>query len=150
MVKNLIVGIVAVAVTIGSTFATLWFNRAGAEKKDVAEKYEHLKLDAVSVPILRRGKVEGYVLARLTATVKSKDVSARRDAVTSHFSAAAFRTVYEEPSFEFRDLKKAELVTLAKRIGEATNKSLGSESIKEVMVENLNYLSPEEVRRSAH
>lgn len=147
--KLLVIGVVAVFATLGGLAATLYVMRP-KPAEHVAEKYDWMKLETISVPILRNGKVSGYVIAGISGEVRARDLAARRDAISSHLNAAAFHVIYDEPSFDFKSLKPAEVASLGKRVGALANKNLGAESFKEVIVENLNYLTPEQVRNAGH
>lgn len=149
MVKLLVVGIVAAIATLGGIAGTLYVMQPKPAEQ-VAEKYDWLKLEAISVPILRNGKVSGYVIAGFSGEVRARDLAARRDAVSSHLNAAAFRVIYDEPSFDFKELKPAEMAALGKRVVAQVNKNMASESFKEVIIENLNYLTPEQARNPGH
>lgn len=143
--KLLVMGLVGVIATLGGIAGTRHLMRPKPVVA-VVEAYQHFKLEAVSVPILRTGKLVGYVIASASGSAKAKELTERRELVMSHLNAAAFRVIYGEPSFDFKELKPAQMQALAARMSDAANGSLGEGVVKDLVIETLNYMTPEEVR----
>lgn len=140
------IGCVAIVATLGGAYSAIKLAEPAPQEKTTAVKYDHLKLEHVSVPRLKNGEVNGYVIGMLSATVKADEIAARRQAVASHISSAAFRVIYGEPEFDFKALKPAQIGKLSERIAAEANKSMGAEAVKQVIVENINYVKPDELR----
>lgn len=148
MIKELVVGLVAVASTLGGSYVTMQLAAPAVGGGDKAEqdKLKHIKPDVISVPILRGGKLDGYVIARIVATAFAKDVEKHEEEILVFVNAATFRTFYADPGFDFAALSPVETRELASRIVKDVNARLGRDSVKEVIIESLNYMTPEEVR----
>lgn len=150
MIKELVVGLVAVASTLGGSYVTMRLSAPAASGGDTEapEVLKHVKPDMISVPILRNGKIDGYVIARVVASALAKDVDKHQEEVLLFVNAATFRTFYSDPGFDFAALSPVETRELASRIVKDVNARLGRDSVKEVIIESLNYMTPEEVRNS--
>jgi len=143
----IVLGIVVVLSTLLGSYATMQLTAAPApEAKQKPEVIQQVKLEPMSVPIIRSGKVSGYILARFAFSATEHTLKDHRNVLTLYFSEAAFKTIYEEPDFDFSALKPVQIDGLRQRIVAATNERAGAHGIKDVFVENLSFLTPEEVR----
>lgn len=147
MVRELIVGTIAVLSTLAGSFAATQFG-AGAGKSEQAapEKLEHLALDTVSVPVLRSGKIQGYAVADVVAIVSASILKQHGATIKLYLNEASFRVLYEEQSFNFAELKPAETLAIGHRIVEAANHRLSGDAVKEVVIKGLNYVLAENIR----
>ncbi|MCB1503843.1 MAG: hypothetical protein KDJ47_02610 [Hyphomicrobiaceae bacterium] len=152
MIKEMIVGVVAVASTVGGSYLGRHLNQVPVHGggKSEPEPVKHMKLEPISVPILRGGKLDGYVIARIAYAAPVKDADKQKDELEIFVNAATFRTFYADPAFDFAALTPVETQQLAGRIVKNANAQIGRETIKEVIIEGLNYMTPDEVRKIEH
>ena len=68
MLKLVAIGIWVILVTAGATFASVYLGKPGAGKGVQAEDIgvEQLMAELTSIPILRGGDVEGYLILQLS------------------------------------------------------------------------------------
>jgi hypothetical protein len=148
VIRLLALGLVAVAATLaGSYAAMLWgtAKKSGAEPEEQAI-LELVKLEPVSVPVIRGGKVDGYVIARVAVSAAASDVKKSKPVLAAYASEAVFRAVYEEEAFDFSALKAVQVSALAERIAKLANERIGRAAIKQSVIESLNFVSRSEVR----
>lgn len=100
----------------------------------------------ISVPIIKEGKVQGYVVARLAYMVDNKvleQLSFKPDLILVD---EAIRTIYMEGGVDFRKLERQDLASFRKALAQNINLRLGVELVSDVLIEELDYLTKEEVR----
>lgn len=149
MVKDLVLGLCVVLATLGGSMAATKFAGGAAGPAHApAEKLENLRVDGVSVPALRNGKVSGYVIGSIVAMVPASILQDRRDALSVYLNEATFRTFYHEPAFDFAMLKPAETEQLAGKIMTRVNNRLGGSGVKEILIENLSFVTLDEIRNA--
>lgn len=144
----LIVGAVAIAATLGGAYAAMTARMAklSAPSSQASPALDMVKIEPVSVPVVRRGKVAGYVIARVTITAAAGDVKDQRTLLSSYATEAVFRAVYEEQVFDFSELKVVEIMTLADRIARLANERLGRSIVHAAIIDGLSFVEPSGVR----
>lgn len=141
------VALVAIISTLGGTYGGKLY--ATAEKTTDPSNgtaVDIVKLDPISVPIIRKGQIEGYVVARIAVAATTSDVKNGKAVLVAYASEATFRAVYEDQSFEFANLKPADVAVLTERIAKLSNERIGRPAIKQALVESLNFVSKSEAR----
>ena len=144
MIKLVAVGLWICAVTLASGFAAVsWKTGALPEPGDVSF------LDGLtSVPVIAEGEVQGYVVTQLSFAVDSSllnRLSIKPDLILVD---EAIKTIYTGGDIDFRRMKRQDLPALTKRLAENANARFGGKLVREVFVEELNYVSKDQVRRS--
>ena len=149
MIKTLVIGIWICAVALGSTyfFVRMQSTRSAHEptKEEVAA-IEFIKTDMVSVPVIRTGKVQGYLVTQLSFAVSSSETAKLSFEPTPYLIDTAYRTIYENSAVDFSRLQPQDLGALVKKIVEAANTKLGAEVVKDVLLNEINYVPRDEVR----
>lgn len=157
MIKIIIAGIWACVVALGASFLAVSWQGAAAppppqqaakahDKGGHAGGLETVRTRMISVPVIRSGGVQGYVMAQFSFSGDAKALKylpVKADVIVID---EAFKAIYGEESIDFRNLKKQDLPELGKRITEASNKRLGSPVIADIFVQELNYVSKDGIR----
>lgn len=148
MTRFLIVGLAAIAAVLGGAYAATVYEttKQSASETIAVEPVEIMKLEPISVPVIRQGVVEGYVIARVAVTAASSEVKKSRADFMLYAGAASFRAVYEEEALDFTALKLVQLASLSERITKLANAEIGRPSIKKTVIETLNFVKRSEVR----
>jgi hypothetical protein len=148
VIRNLVLGFAAVAATLlgGAGAALLASSKAAAPAPAEAPVHELVKLDAVSVPVIRRGQVQGYVVAQVAVEAAAVDMKNSKPVLAVYASEAVFRAVYEEEAFDFSGLRPAHLAALADRMTKLANERIGRAAIKRVAIESINYVTEAQAR----
>jgi hypothetical protein len=147
MVKLLVIGITVLLATLGGSYGALLFSAdTHGEPVKKVEVMQQVKLDPISVPVVRGGKIGGYVLVRSAFTASEAELKTGKDMLTLYFTEALFKTIYEEPAFDFTAMKPVQLDAFRKRVLASANGRLGQEKITDAAFESLNFLTAEEVR----
>lgn len=151
MIKLVTVGLWICAVTLASGFAAVsWKTGALPEPGDVSllDGLTTVKTRLISVPVIAEGEVQGYVVTQLSFAVDSSllnRLSIKPDLILVD---EAIKTIYTGGDIDFRRMKRQDLPALTKRLAENANARFGGKLVREVFVEELNYVSKDQVRRS--
>lgn len=149
MIKLLALGLAAVGATLlGSYAAAMLASPGSPAAAPEPEAIEVVKLDPVSVPVIRQGKVQGYVIARAAIMATAAEVKKHKPALVIYAGEAIFQAIYEEEAFDFAAMKPAKISALGDRIAMLANQRLGRAAIRQLAVESLNFLTPAETRKA--
>ncbi|HXV29967.1 MAG TPA: hypothetical protein VD840_06525 [Sinorhizobium sp.] len=151
MLKLLFTGIWVCAVTLGSVYFSMQYASAPVVSDAEAERRaseEYVPGEIITVPVIKDGAVQGYFLAKLSFSAKREGIAKLhaplRQIVTDELYdmlvGSKFIDVANNESFELPGFKGA--------VKDGLNKKLGGEVITEVLVEQLEYLSKEDVANS--
>jgi hypothetical protein len=153
VVKYIFVGIWVCAVTLGAAYGVMYWRaqQQQAAAHPIAPKIEieQIKTKMISVPLVLNGTVHGYVLAQFTFTVEAKAANALPVKPDIYLVDEAFRLIYAGEAIDFRTLRKPDVAALGRLIKESVNKRFGTELVKEVFVQELNYVPKEQFRGGA-
>jgi hypothetical protein len=153
MMKVILLGTWLCLVTLGAAYGVMSWQKnkiaaetAHAEGEPATLEQLHTKM--INVPIIRDGAVQGYVLAQFAFTVESKklhELSTKPDLVVVD---EAFKLIYTGEAIDFRHLRRNDISALSKLIQDNVNKRFGEKLVREVLVEELNYLPKDQLRGS--
>jgi hypothetical protein len=149
MIKIIVLGIWVSFIALGSSYFSANFMGQKSSEKNTslaAAPAEFIKSDMISVPVIRSGKVQGYVVAQFTFVVDTSEVSKLSYEPNPFLFDAAFRCLYENQTTDFSSLQQQDLTELAKQVMERANKKLGIPVTKDVLLTEINYVSRDEVR----
>ncbi len=154
IIKFVVTGVWLSAITLGTAYGVMSWRAGQAveEKKMAAEEAkswgdtEQVRTKMISVPLVVDGVVRGYVLAQFTFSLSSRLAKSLPVKPDMFLVDEAFRLLYSGEAVDFNTLKKTEIGTLAEKLKQNVNKRFGTDLVKEVFVQELNYLPKEESR----
>ncbi|MGE0768254.1 MAG: hypothetical protein AB7L90_17500 [Hyphomicrobiaceae bacterium] len=146
MLRSLSLGVLAIVATLIGHYAAGIVSSPSATEHVPQEHIDIVKLEPISAPVIRGGKVIGYVVARTSVTAPAADVKAHKALLAAYAAEAAFRAIYEEKSFDFSSLRAAEVLELSRRIVDHSNKRMGRATVREAVIESLNFVTQAELR----
>lgn len=148
MIRYLLTGMVAIAaMSVGAALPRLLGGRnIETGRQSQQPVLEVMKLDPLSVPIVRKGSVEGYVIVRVSIAAPAADLKVGKALIGAYASEAAFKAIHDESAFGFAALKPLQAAALSERIHKLANERAGRIIISQVMIEALNYVSARESR----
>jgi hypothetical protein len=151
MIRTILAGTWACAVTLGASYAAVSWQTAAAptveaEPERLYGGLETVRTRMISIPVVRAGAIQGYVMAQFSFSADAKTLkklSVKADVVVLD---EAFKALYSEDALDFRNLGKQDLPALAKRIVEGSNQRFGLKIIEDVFIQELNYVTKDGVR----
>lgn len=149
MIKMIIAGVWVCLVTLGAAYGAFQW-QANAKPPDEVKKpmvnKEVVKTRMLSIPMIRDGALQGYVMAQLNFTIDSKVNKEMPVKASEYLLDEAFKVIYSESDIDFRNFKKQDLVGISKKITENVNKRLQGALVDDVLIQELNYLPKEQAR----
>ena len=152
VIKFIAAALWIVAVTLGAVFYSFQAAAnlpATEEQKPLLGGLDYVKTDVISVPLLKGERVHGYFLTRLVYTVEPKEVSKLSVPMASLLVDQVYSYLYGNPQIDFTAYEKLDLDGFRNGIRDAINTRVGSKLIHEVMVEQIDFLTPDDVRDNA-
>ena len=148
MMKNVMAGFWVCAVTLASCYAAVtWIvGRAPADEQTHYEGLQYKKLPAMNIPIVAEGAVQGYVIANLVFTADAKTLREISVPPEAFIQDEVFRHVYSDETLDFKKLSRYNVNGMIANVREKINKRLGAEIVKEILVENFNFVDKSDIR----
>jgi hypothetical protein len=148
MMKNVMAGFWVCAVTLASCYAAVTWTvgKAPAEEQSHYEGLQYKKLPAMNIPIVAEGAVQGYVIANLVFTADAKTLREISVPPEAFIQDEVFRHVYSDETLDFKKLSRYNVNGMIANVREKINKRLGAEIVKEILVENFNFVDKSDIR----
>lgn len=150
MIRTFLVALVAALASLGSSYAVGRYvaaRRAAPHEAHAEAAVEQKKTRIINVPILAKGQVQGYVVAQFLYSV---DVAAMHKTAASpepYILDEAFRMIYGDERLDFAKLKRVDLGKFTAELRLRVAKRLGSDAIREILVQDFNYVSKDDIRK---
>ncbi|GAB5375501.1 MAG: hypothetical protein AcusKO_19630 [Acuticoccus sp.] len=140
--KLILVGIWAVCVTLGTSYAVASFKMGASQEEDVPrlEGLQYTSLPTMSVPVVQSGKVKGYVVVRMVYTADSAVLRTLAAEPDPFISDEVFRALYGNADVAFGRLVRLDLAALAEGARVRVNERMGDEVVQDLLVDGLNYV----------
>ena len=150
MMKLLITGIWACLVTVGTSFGISYWKETAAAlpaKQDQPEGLVYEKVKVINVPMIADGSVQGYIVTQLVFTANAKVLRQLPVPPEPFVVDEAFRMIYGDQKLDFKNLGRYDLTQFAQTVRVQVNKRLQTEALQEVLVQDFNYVSKDQIRR---
>ena len=139
-------------VTIGAVFYS--FQSAGA-KADAPPPLpllgglDYVKTEMVSVPVLSDGAIIGYFLTRLVYTVEPEKLAKLSVPAEALIMDEVYGYVFGNPDLDFTKTGKLDLDVFRNGVKDSINKRVGDKLVADVLIDQVDFLSKEEIRDNA-
>lgn len=150
MIRLVITGLWICLVTALSTYAaTMWETRTtpAAEVDQLFGGLRSMQTSTISVPVIDKGGVQGYVLAQFTFTMNSEIVNRMSITPDVFLLDAAFRTIYATDAETLSGSKKQNFQNLTAAIKKRVNERFGHDFVVDVLIEKFNFVSKDQTRQ---
>lgn len=144
--KAMIAGVWGVLVALGVVFAVIFFGSPpppGA-KQDAKQQLNVEKTRVINVPMIANGAVQGFIVAQFAYTVDPKIAKTVNVQPDVFILDEAFRKIYTDDHLDFLHLEKYDLGALTKYLVQATNKRLGAELVRDVLVQDFSFVAKDQ------
>lgn len=148
MLKTLVIGIWVVAVALGAVYFSVNMALTPDEDPEAARlaSLETIRGDVTSLPVIQDGKVQGYFLTRLSYVGDKARLSQVHIPITALITDELFDTLVGKKLLNLQDNSGFDLDEFRKMIKDAINKKLGEDVIEDILVEQIDYLSKNDIR----
>lgn len=152
MIKFVVAAFWIVAVAIGSVYYS--FGVAQNRPVEAAAPgflggLDYVKTEVISVPIVRSGQVSGYFLARLVYTIETEQAKKLVIPAEAVITDEVYSYLYANPQIDFQKRGSIDIDAIRNGILKSVNDRIGAPLIHDVLVEQLDYLTKEEIRANS-
>jgi hypothetical protein len=150
MIRLLIAGVWACIVTVSASFAISYWKEgqaASSPKQDYLEGLVYEKTKVINVPMIADGSVQGYIVAQLVFTADGKVLRQLPVPPEAFVVDEAFRSIYGDQKLDFKNLARYDLAVFAQTVKQRVNKRLQNDVLQDVLVQDFNYVSTDQIRR---
>ena len=149
MLKTILLSLWIVGITLASSVGTAWWtsNSAKATSPQPAEKLEHKKVRSLSIPILAKSEVQGYVILQLAYVADANLLKQQAIPPESYLLDDAIEIIYGDKNFDHKNLDRYDLKKLTRMLVERLRVKLKSDVVKDVIIEDFNYVSKADLQR---
>jgi hypothetical protein len=145
MLKTVGLGVWAAIVALVATYMAATASNGETVDAVRAEQHppsgiEFRHPDAITVPMIYDGELRGYVVAKIVFSADAADLHASPIDPQPFVLDEAFRHIYTDGKIEFDHMSKYNLDAITGAIKDAVNKRLGAELVKDVLIDELNYV----------
>jgi hypothetical protein len=149
MIKFVVAAIWIAAATIGSVY----YSFSTAQKTPTEETpasllggLDYVQTDIISVPVFRNGDIYGYFLGRLVYTIEPEQAKKLPVPVEPLLTDEVYTWLYGNPQIDLTKRAGLDLEAFRTGIHDTVNERLGAEVIHDVLIEQLDFLTKEEIR----
>lgn len=149
MLKLVILGIWVIAVTAAATFGSVQLKSMASGSSAGQEEdlgVEELKAEMTSVPMIRGGAIVGYLIIQLSFQADRRIMAEKHLEPLPYINDAAFRAIFASTDVDFRRLRGSDLDRLTAAIAKEANSRIGSELVRQVLIQQLNFVPKEDIR----
>lgn len=152
MIKFIVATLWICAVTVGSVFYS--FQAAGARNDAAPAKpllggLDYVNTDIITVPYMRDARVEGYFLAKLVFTAEPAALAKLSVPATVIITDEVYSYLFANPQIDLSDRKALDLDAFRASLRDSINKRVDSDLVKDVLVEQIDFLSKDDIRDNA-
>lgn len=150
MIRLILIGVWAACIASAASFgASYWSANRTLVSPDAhaAPGLELKKTKTLNVPMVANGEVQGYIVAQFAYTADANTLKAQTVPPDVYLMDEAFREIYASSNLDFRRLEKYDLTGLAKTLVERMKKRLGADVVRDVLVQDFNYVSRADIRK---
>lgn len=149
MIKFIIAALWISAVTVGAMMYSFTSNEATATAEaepPLLGGLDYIKTEVISVPVLGKAGISGYFLARLVYTIEPEKAKKLSVPAQTLIGDELYSYLFSNPQIDFTQKATLDLDLFRTEIRDRLNKRFGEEVVHEVIVEQIDFLSKEEIR----
>ncbi|ARM11023.1 MULTISPECIES: hypothetical protein [Rhizobium] len=151
MVKLVLTGVWVCAITLASVYFSVYMATAPAPAATDSKQsaLELVKGETITVPVIGDGAITGYFLGRISFMMNKDLLKGVTLPLTEMTTDELFSLLVGNKMVDLAHIKSFDAKAFRQEIKKGMNERLGGEYVAEVMLEQLDYLSKEEVKQNA-
>lgn len=149
MFKLIITGIWVAAVTLGSVYFSIQMSKApdpGAEEAAKKAVQELVRGETITYPVIGQGRVQGYFLAKASFVTDKTKLAEIKLPIPELLTDELYTELVGDKVIRVGENRNFDLKAFKARIKESLNRKLGTEVVLDVIVEQIDYLTKEELQ----
>lgn len=151
MLKLILTGVWVAVVTLGSVYFSIQMSKAPDPADEEARKkavQELVRGEVTTFPVITDGKVQGYFLTRTSYIVDKTKMPTVTMPVSVLLTDELYTALVGDKVIRVGESKNFDLKAFRERVKEVLNKRLGQDVVMDIVVEQIDYLSKEDIRTS--
>lgn len=149
MLKLIITGVWVCVVTLGSVYMSIQMSKPADKPDPEAEKkkvQELIRGEVTTFPVIGDGKVLGYFLTRTSYVVDKTKMPELKLPIPELLTDEMYTQLVGNRVIKIGDNRNFDLEEFRKTVKDALNKRLEMDVIQDVIVEQIDYLSKDDIR----
>jgi hypothetical protein len=149
MLKLIITGIWVAAVTLGSVYFSIQMSKAPDPNAEEAAKkavQELVRGEVVTYPVIAQGRVDGYFLAKASFVADKTKLAEITLPVPALLTDEMYTELVGDKVIRVGENRNFDLKAFKDRVKQALNQKLGSEVVLDVVIEQIDYLTKQEIQ----
>jgi hypothetical protein len=152
MIKFIAAALWICAATVGAVFYS--YQAAGERGEGEAPKpllggLDYVDTDIISVPLIRDSAIKGYFLTKLVYTVEPAEMAKLSVPATALMTDQVYSYLYSNPQIDFTKTATIDIDAFRNNIRDSINARVGAKIVQDVLVDQVNFLSKDEIRDNA-
>ncbi len=154
MIKLVVAGLWLCVATLGAAFYAAQ-PHGGSDAAQAAPSsplmggLDYVKTEIISVPVVREAAIQGYLLTRLVYTVDPAELRKLSVPAEALLTDEVYTYVYGHPQFDFTREKAIDVDAFRGGVRDSVNARVGESLVHEVMIEQIDFLSKNDIRDNA-
>ena len=151
MVKLVLTGVWVCAITLASVYFSVYMATAPAPAATDSKQsaLELVKGETITVPVIGDGAITGYFLGRISFMMNKDMLKGVTLPLTEMTTDELFSLLVGNKMVDLAHIKSFDAKAFREEIKKGMNERLGCEYVAEVMLEQLDYLSKEDVKETS-
>ncbi|MER9656322.1 hypothetical protein NKJ26_22995 [Mesorhizobium sp. M0152] len=149
MIKVIAIAVWICAATLGAVFYSFQAagkNGVGETPKPMLGGLDYVKTEVISVPLIRDARIDGYFLTKLVYTVEPEQIKKLSIPAEALITDQVYSYLYSNPQIDFTKKETIDLDAFRAAIRDTVNTRVGATLVHEVLVDQVNFLSKDEIR----
>ena len=147
MIKSLIAGIWAVALLSGSLYFFSGMENPGSnEGAELQVKPEHIKLETMSITIVRDNTLQGYLILDTSFEYNSARQTKSLVPVELALMDSINTIVFSDIEFDMNNLDQFDFVEFKSKVMLAINDKHGDGFVQDMLIKRIDFISYDEIR----
>lgn len=151
MIKFIVAALWICAATVGAVFYS--FQAAGEAADQPANPLlgglDYVNTNMISVPVVRDAQVKGYFLTKLVYTVEPAIRAKLSVPAEALITDQVYSYLYANPQIDLAKDSPIDLDAFRKNIRDSINARIGAKLVDDVLVDQMNFLTTDEIRDNA-
>lgn len=148
MIKLFLIGLWVCGLTLGGVYAAVSFANAPANQEETEKAWQFVRGETISLPVVSNGAVGGYFLSRVSVAVDAEKAAAIHIPVASYVTDELYTLLVGDRLIDIANVGAFDVAALRTRIKDGINARAGNAIVKDVIVEQLDYLSKADLNAS--
>lgn len=149
MVKLILTGLWVCIVTLGAVFLSVEMSKPKPpvdEAAQLRDKSEVVKGESINIPMLKNGAVQGYFITRISFLMDKEKIKGVKLPVTEMMTDELFTLLVGNKMVDLGNTGSFDLQAFKSTIKQKLNERFHQDYVLDVLVEQLDYLSKDDIR----